>query len=221
MQKVYNAKKSKYVWNFSKLDITYFEIPKTGSSSTKTVLFRLNYQLAKDSELHIGGGQLAKRFPGSIVQNISANQILGKALVIYRNPIDRVKSAYRSIFLGRQKMQGALSEYFDRYHFEYLDSDPNDGLLNHYKPMRWFFPSELLKDHRAVFVKTSDLDTLPILLGLDMSPITSGISTIPHLLNVNKKIGAIDMTDDEIRVALGREFEDDFAMYEKYSSSVT
>ena len=215
MQKIYEHPKTRYAWNFSNLGISYFEIPKTGSSSTKTVLFRLNYGLAAEQELNIGGGQLSRNFPDSIVKNFDSKSLLNKILIIYRDPVSRAKSAYRSIFLGRQKMQGSLSEYFENYFPTYISSPPEDGLLNHHKPMSWFFPNYLLDDPRSIFVKTENLNSIPALLELRMEHIPTRESKMPHLLNVNKKIGEIDMTDAEVKVALGPSFDSDFEMYEK------
>lgn len=214
VQKIYCAPRAKYVWQFGLLNLTYFEIPKTGSSSTKTVLFRMNYGLQSDQELNIGGGQLARNFPDSLAQSFNASDFLDRILVIYRDPVARAKSAYRSIFLGRQKMRGSLSEYFDRYFHEFIASDASDGLLNHHKPMSWFFPTELLNDPRSVFIETSALINLPNLLGLDFSTNPTAPSEMPHLLNVNKETGEIDMTDKEIRAALGPKFDDDFKLFE-------
>jgi len=215
MQRIFEAPKSKYVWQFQKLNLTYFEIPKTGSSSTKTVLFRLNYGLTAEQELNIGGGQLAKFYPDSRVKSFSQQDFLDRILIIYRDPIARVKSAYRSIFLGRQKMRGPLSEYFDKHFQSYISSAPDDGMLNHHKPMSWFFPGELLTDPRAVFLETSDLDDLPDIFGFDLSDIPSQKAKMPHLLNVNKKLGDIDMTDAEITQALGDAFQDDFKLFKR------
>ena len=218
MQKIYSSPKTKYVWQFDRLNLTYFEIPKTGSSSTKTVLFRLNYELTEDQELNIGGGQLARNFPGSIVKSFNSTDFLDQILIIYRDPIARVKSAYRSIFLGRQKLCGSLSEYFDKHFNIFIESDAENGLLNHHKPMSWFFPKELIDDSRSNFIRTSKLNSLPTLLDLEIMNIESDKPAMPHLLNVNKKIGEIDMTDSEIRIALGPEFDDDFTLFEKFES---
>lgn len=219
MQKIYENIKSRYSWNFPELDITYFEIPKTGSSSTKTALFRSNYRLDSGDELNIGGGKLALRFPESLLRSVQSKDFLNRILIIYRDPIARTKSAYRSIFLGRQKMQGSLSEYLNQYLSAYIQSSPTDGMLNHHKPMTWFFPSELVDDPRTVFVNTEDLDDLPDTLGFENSPTSKGSNNMPHLLNVNKSFGEIDMTDGEIRSALGKSFDDDFRLFEKLSAT--
>ncbi len=218
MQNIYHHPKNKYSWNFPRLGITYFEIPKTGSSSVKTVLFRANYQLAPDDTLDIGGGKLALRFPDSRVASFDSESYLDRILIIYRDPISRVKSAYRSIFLGRQQMEGALSDYFKTYLPGYLASPERDGLLNHHKPMSWFFPAELLQDPRVVFVETAALNTLPEILDIEVVPLKPDAKPMPHLLNVNKSLGEIDMTDDEIKAALGPAFDDDFALYERLST---
>lgn len=214
MQKVYEDQKAHYIWKFPDLGLSYCEIPKTGSSSTKTVLFRLNYNLAPDDDLQIGGGQLARRFRDSMVNSYDVSDFLDRVLVIYRDPIARVKSAYRSIFLGRQKQTGSLSQYFDEHFISYLESEPGNGLLNHHKPMSWFFPQFLINDPRTIFVETQDLNALPETLGLTMDIIPTPSSAMPHLLNVNKGRGEVDMTDAEIRSALGVAFDDDFGLYE-------
>ncbi|MBL1435195.1 MAG: sulfotransferase family 2 domain-containing protein [Rhodobacteraceae bacterium] len=218
MQKIYEDQRSRYIWNFQKLGLSYCEIPKTGSSSTKTVLFRLNYDLEAEYELQIGGGQLARTFPASSVEKYEAKNFLDRILIIYRDPIARVKSAYRSIFLGRQGLTGSLSEYFDKHFQSFLHSEPRNGLLNHHKPMTWFFPNALLDDTRTIFVETSELNLLPSVLDLNMDRISTKESKMPHLLNVNKKLGEIDMSDEEIKAALGSDFDRDFAMYEKLAS---
>lgn len=217
MQKIYENPKSRYAWNFPELDITYFEIPKTGSSSTKTALFRSNYRLNSGDELNIGGGKLALRFPDSLLQSFQPQDLLNRILIIYRDPIARAKSAYRSIFLGRQKMQGSLSEYLNQHLSAYIQSPPTDGMLNHHKPMTWFFPSELIDDPRTVFVNTENLAALPNTLGFENSPTKKSGTNMPHLLNVNKSLGEIDMTDAEIRTTLGSNYEGDFNLFERLS----
>lgn len=214
MQKIYESPKAKYTWNFPKLDITYFEIPKTGSSSVKTVLFRTNYNLDYSDELNIGGGKLAQRFPDSVVKNFQERDFSGRILIIYRDPIARLKSAYRSIFIGRQKMSGNLSEYFSTYFQTYIQSPASNGLLNHHKPMSWFFPQELLQSARVKFVNTNELNNFSSIMGFDIAPTKKDDTSMPHLLNVNKSLGDIDMSDDEIRAALGAEFDDDFKLFD-------
>jgi hypothetical protein len=218
MQKIYEDPKTKYAWNFPALGLSYFEIPKTGSSTVKTVLFRTNYKLAPENELNVGGGKLAQRFPNSFLKKFGPDDLLDRVLIIYRDPIARAKSAYRSIFIGRQQMQGSLSEYFSDHFPAYLESPENDGLLNHHKPMTWFFPQALLDDPRTLFVETSELNTLPQILDLEIAQTQKSGTKMPHLLNVNKTIGEIDMTDDEIKEALGSAFEADFKLYARMSA---
>ncbi|MCF6273871.1 MAG: hypothetical protein L3J37_11920 [Rhodobacteraceae bacterium] len=217
MQKIHQHPKAKYSWNFPRLDLTYFEIPKTGSSSVKTVLFRTNYRLDPEDTLNIGGGKLALRFPESRLTGFAPEDCLGRILVIYRDPVARAKSAYRSIFLGRQQMDAPLSVYFEKYLPAYLESPESDGLLNHHKPMSWFFPQDLLNDPRVTFVETSDLNTLPEILDLEVVPLKKDDTSMPHLLNVNKSLGDIDMTNAEIRAAMGADFDDDFKLFEALS----
>jgi len=213
LQKIYLDRRARYIWKFPSLGLSYCEIPKTGSSSTKTVLFRLNYKLESDYDLKIGGGQLARAFPDSVVKQFEADDFLDRILIIYRDPIARVKSAYRSIFLGRQGLSGTLSEYFEEHLLGYLESETSNGLFNHHKPMTWFFPKALLQDHRSIFVETADLNELPETLSLDMTSVPTEKNSMPHLLNVNKRLGEIDMSDAEIKIALGPRFDDDFLMF--------
>ncbi len=217
MQTIYSHPKNKYVWNFDALDLSYFEIPKTGSSSTKTVLFKLNFGLTLEDELNIGGGKLANRFPDARVTGFEASDFLNRILIIYRDPIARAKSAYRSIFIGRQQETGTMSTYLRDYLPAYLASDPADGMLNHHKPMSWFFPPELRNDPRTLFIETSELNGLPALLDIDISAVSKRGSDMPHMLNVNKKTGEVDLTDDEIRAGLGADFADDFALFDHLS----
>ncbi len=219
MQTIYSHPKNKYVWNFDALNLSYFEIPKTGSSSTKTVLFKLNFGLSLEDELNIGGGKLANRFPDARATQFEAEHFLNRILIIYRDPIARAKSAYRSIFLGRQKETGPMSTYLRDYLPTYLASDPADGMLNHHKPMSWFFPQALRDDPRTLFIETSNLNGLPELLGIDISAVSKRGSDMPHMLNVNKKFGTVDLEDDEIRAELGPDFADDFALFGKLSAT--
>ena len=157
MQKIYENGKLPYIWDFSNLDITYFEVPKTGSSSVKSVLFRLNYGLSSDDKIHLGGGRLLKNYPQSVVKTFHSDTFMNRLLLIYRDPISRIKSAYRGIFLHRQQMEGSLSSFFIDYFDDYLESDPTNNVFTHYKPMSWFFPDEILNDSRLIFVKTEGL----------------------------------------------------------------
>ena len=215
MQRIFENKRTRYIWKLSNMNLTYCEIPKTGSSTTKTVLFRSNYQLSSESELKVGGGQLVKEFPDSFLDKYEPSDFLDRTLIVYRNPVERVKSAYRGIFLRRQGLEGSLSEYFEKHLKFFLASEPTDGLLNHHKPMTWFFPQFLVNDARSLFVETSELNSLPDHLGLDMSCIpTKNGAAMPHLLNVDKRLGEVDMTDNEIKIALGQAFDEDFLLFE-------
>ncbi len=221
MQRVFENKRTRYIWKFPDLGLSYCEIPKTGSSSTKSVLFRLNYKLSAEDELKVGSGQLVSAFPNSVVRKYEADDFLNRVLIVYRDPVMRAKSAYRGIFLRRQGLLGTISEYLEKYLPEYLASESTDGLLNHHKPMTWFFPQFLIKDSRSIFIETSDLNSLPERFGFDMGQIPTKGETMPHMLNMNKNLGDVDMSDDEIKAALGPDFDNDFMLYENLKAKNT
>ena len=213
-QKVNENGKVPYAWNFDSLGISYFEIPKTGSSSTKTLLFNKNFGLDEEAKLDIAKGRLKHRFSEAMIRNFGSEDMLERVLVIYRNPITRAKSVYRHVFLRMHRLEGSMSEYFENYFEEFLRKNPQDSLFNHHKPMTWFFPKHLINDSRSIFWETEKLNELPKYLGLDEGNESKSQTKMPHLLDMYKNGGDIDMTDEEIRTALGPAFDDDFEFYE-------
>jgi len=218
-QKVYENGNVPYAWNFDTLGISYFEIPKTGSSSTKTLLFNKNFGLDEEAKLDIAKGRLKHRFSEATTKSFEPQDMLERILIIYRNPIARAKSVYRHVFLRMHRLEGAMSDYFENHFEDFLSKDPQDSLYNHHKPMTWFFPSYFLDDPRTIFWETEKLDDLPAFLGLNASNEKSQ-TKMPHLLDMYRNAGNIDMTDDEIQLALGPAFDADFEFYEKANRRV-
>jgi len=215
-QKVYENGAVPYAWNFEHLGISFFEVPKTGSSSTKTLLFRKNFGIPEGEVFDITKNKLKRRFPDAMVRDFGKDGLLDRILIIYRDPLARAKSTYRHVFLKQHKHEGPMSKLFETVFEDALMDDPKDAANNHYKPMTWFFPKALLDDPRSIFIETKALSALPDLLGLTAT--SEKPASMPHLLKTNKYEGEIDMTDDEIKAALGPAFDDDFAFYEKLSA---
>ena len=182
----------------------------------KSVLFRLNYGLGVDDKIHLGGGRLLNNYPDAVAQEFTRDAFMDRLLLVYRDPIARIKSAYRGIFIHRQQMSGTLSEFFDGYFADYLEAMPTNNVFNHYKPMSWFFPNDIIDDERLVAIKTESLSGFPERLGLKLDDIPTKHASMPHYFNTKGKMGDIDMTDPEIRQALGSLFDKDFELFEKY-----
>jgi len=213
-QKVFENKKVPYAWNFNNLNISYFEIPKTGSSSTKTLLFQKNFALREKDSLDIAKGRLKHQYAEAVLRNFKSDGMQNRVLIVYRNPISRAKSVYRHVFLGMHRLKGSMSDYLANYLEDFLHMDPIDSLYNHHKPMTWFFPNYLIEDSRSIFIETEELKKLPDLLGFEANKKQEQVH-MPHLLKMDKNKGDIDLNDDEIRVALGPYFNKDFELFDK------
>lgn len=152
-QKMYSTYSSEYVYDLHQYNTTYFEIPKNGSST-------IRHYLAK----YYGGAEIVQKFidggdpSGFTVKDYSTYKPRTHKMLVVRNPVIRIKSAYVSIYLSDANTSNKFSfkkfmndeyprlisgskEYNAAHHIN------EDHLYqNHFKPQSWFVPPHILTD---------------------------------------------------------------------------
>lgn len=216
--KIYNVSwpHYNYVIDFPNLDITYFEIPKTGSSSLKHYLMNHDLDLPLSHEFNLGHGYWESVYPQFRVRDFSSYRTRRTLLVAVRDPVERIKSGYRDIYRRQMGQAGSLSVFMRRLVSEYLDTPPSETGLNHFKPQSWFVPGDVPTDPRTILIRTSKLKQLPeILQGRVKAPLDPAF---PHANRGDPDVGEIDMSESEIKAALRAIEPRDFALYGKAGS---
>ena len=206
-----------YLLNFSSLNLTMYEIPKCGSSSLKKYLLSLNRKAPHALQFGLGHSNWQFLFPEAVVNDVTDINPNNKKLVIIRDPVSRIKSAYGHIYANLMKESLPISGFFDSFYAEALASARNNVPRNHFKPQHWFFPEELLDDPDALFWPTNKLAELPDALS-DFCG-CGRYKEMPRINETRKAFGEIDMSDTEIRDALFPTCEQDFSAYDKATAS--
>ena len=184
------------VIDFARLDLTYFETPKVGSTSVKRYLFCANSGRELNERLRVGHKAWHETFPESKVADFSNYKLRSNALLVVRDPIKRIKSAYRNMFRGRMGRKAGFEEFMSSHIESFCASPADDFMANHFKPQNWFVPDSLLDYPGLIVCDTSQLLRLPLILRSRMEGQLPEV--FPHS-NESKLDVELSWTDDAIR----------------------
>lgn len=167
-QNMYDIYSNEYVYDLKKYNTTYFEIPKNGSSSIRRYFadYCCNDDISKQKFIDGGGPS------GFTVNEYSLYNLRTYKLVIIRNPVARIKSAYSGIYLSHDN-HGKKYNFENFMLFEYprlinstVELNEKYNLLedhlyqNHFKPQSWFIPIDILNDENTIVINLSALDLI-------------------------------------------------------------
>lgn len=202
-----------YVIDFARLDLTYFEIPKTGSSSLKQFLFCVNRDAPLNLKFGLGDRNWRYLFPECIVENFKDYSPRRNKLIVMREPVSRMKSVYHYLFCRKENPE-PISTFLSEYLESFIETPESKTGPNHYKPQSFFFPHQVLEDENVILCDTKNLANIPEILD-KVLPVK-----IPNeMVFVNegsKNRGEVDITDDEIMQMMPSIYDDDFRIYRDY-----
>lgn len=218
-QEIFKERKSyNYVLNLESLGLTWFDIPKAGSSSAKRFLLSCSRGAPRNLGFGVGHDNWFYLFPEVKVDLWENYEMQPRKLLILRDPVKRIKSAYRHIYTRMTGGQKPFSEFLETDFVQAIQTPSGHVSNNHFKPQSWFFPQELLSDKNTLLWSTSEMNRLPSALskfcGKDL------ISEIPHQNSSANNLGVIDVPDDDIRDVLMKVEPCDFTAFEKARESV-
>lgn len=158
-----------YRYKFEKLNLGYFEIPKNSSTT-----FRHNvwmYYSSVDEKYNTP--EMEELFLSGYHENdFSEKKVLESkyVMILYRNPVARIKSAYANIYLNNEDAYRCLPETKIHLPFKsfletvlldiiYNDDEYNECNIwgNHFKPQAWFVPREIFEHPRAQIFDSNDM----------------------------------------------------------------
>jgi len=217
-QEIFREKSSyNYTLNLERLGVTWFDIPKCGSSSIKRYLLSCNRGAPQNLFFGVGHANWQWLFPEAAVSDWASYNMQPRKLLILRNPVKRIKSGYKHIYTKMNNGDKSLSDFLSDDYKKMLTSNRSHVSNNHFKPQTWFFPNELIDDRQSLLWTTTRLNELPKALAQFSE--TCLIEAIPHQNSSDQNLGNIDMSDKEIRAMILPYCAADFDAYEKAKES--
>ncbi len=190
----------RYLIDFPNLDLTYFEIPKNASSSTKHYLFSANRGFPNGVSFGLGHVSWFNLFPECRVGKDDPIPQRAMSLVLVRDPVMRIKSSYGNIFKGRMKETATFKGFLENYFVDYLNSPSTDAVLNHFKPQYWFLPESVFSRDGVIIL---DVKNASRIKGIVEEKLNTEFVVDYGRRNVSsKKDIEFDMNDDDIRKEL-------------------
>lgn len=150
-----------YIMDFERLGVTYFDIPKTGSTSVKQFLLAAENNEDVNPYMPIGHPEWKAKYPNSWVPDYSTYSLRELKVVIVRDPVKRLRSAYTGIFRGWMKRDEEFEPFMERELQTLCDTGPLNFMANHFKPQHWFVPDDLLDLPGLVALDISQLASFP------------------------------------------------------------
>jgi hypothetical protein len=185
-----------YLMDFAEFDLTFHEIPKNGSSTIKRLLLNALRGAPPEAGLHVGHRRWQRQFPKVVVRDHAAYTPRRHRLVVVRDPVKRVTSAYRNIWLGRMGRQGSFRDFFEGPWIDALGMPPTAYAENHFKPQSWFVPPDTLAAPGLIVLRTDQLGQFPKVMrqvvGRDVGDKAATVNRSEPAL------GVIDMDEAEI-----------------------
>ncbi len=218
-QEIFKERKSyNYVLNLASLGLTWFDIPKCGSSSAKRYLLSCSRGAPANLGFGVGHENWYYLFPEVKVDLWENYTMQPKKLLILRDPVKRIKSAYRHIYTQMTRGKKPLSEFLETEFLQAIQTPSGHVSNNHFKPQSWFYPEALLNDPNTLLWSTTEMNTLPAalsnFLGKDLIP------SIPHQNSSSLNLGVTDVSDEDIRDILFKIDPRDFTAFEKARETV-
>lgn len=214
-QRIYETTDShNYIMDFPRFRMTYFEIPKNGSSTVKKYLLTAHRQIPVDVTFAIGQYTWKALFPEVAVDDFANYKVRRHKLVVIRDPVSRIKSAYQNIWCQRMKNTETLKEFLEGPFIEQLKTPRQSTPPNHFKPQSWFLPDGLIDQQNVILVDTKELSSLPKILSESL-----GMELPLEMEKKNesnpKRFGTIDADDGFVREKLMAVAPEDFDLYAK------
>jgi len=202
-----------YTINSADIGVTFFEIPKNSSSTVKRMLFATLSGEADINSVPIGGGSWPAAFPECYMGEYDAERLQSQRLAIARDPVKRLKSAYRNNWIKRAQNTETLSEFVETALPTLISRPPKDTFANHFKPQHWFLPESLLAKGQLTLWPIERVGELHRVL-TELTGVT--MRAPPEAFNRSRgDEGVVDMTDQEIADALPSAFAPDYTLHKK------
>jgi hypothetical protein len=216
-----------YNFLFKELNLGYFEIPKNASSSFRICLSKFYSNLPKYSKNII---KTYERFSSGDLPEFmaTANEILSmdNIIILYRHPIDRIKSAYNNIYIGEDARnhlpKSSLNKSFSVFLkdilvqeiLNYEHTSKQNIWHNHFMPQSWFIPKEVWTNKNVSYFNINDMSQVFAYL----SGLTNNRFDFADNIHYNSSTydeNLHDMTDIEIWNWWNKEFPHDVSFYFK------
>lgn len=151
----------KYIIDVKPLDLTFFEIPKNGSSSLKHFLFMNAYPSEYNPKMGVGHGEWKNWKPECWVGDYTLYEKRKNQLAVLREPTRRFISMYENIYKFRMNGEKNIYQFIAEDLEGLLEADSSNSLLNHFKPQDWFLNDDI---SNIITCRVEEIDKLPKLL---------------------------------------------------------
>lgn len=216
-----------YNFVFKELNLGYFEIPKNASTSFRINLSQFYSKIPPYLNDHIK--TYAKFSSGDLPEfAATTNEILSmdNIIVLYRHPVDRIKSAYNNIYNAEDARNHLPKSSLNKSFSVFLKDILVQELLtyehirfqilwhNHFMPQSWFIPNEVWKNKNVSYFNINDMSQVFAYLK-ELTNNTFDFGDNMHYNSSTYDKNLYDMTDEEIWDWWNKEFPKDVSFYFK------
>lgn len=205
----------RYLVNWPNLDILFHEIPKNGSTSIKHWLMMADRGRERAREYRPNPRKWRKIYPECYVYREQAIPERTFSLLVVRDPVARIKSAYVYVFRQHMKRDAAFSLFLKDRLLRLLDTDYEKIRMNHFRPQIAFVPEDVLDRENVIVLHIEHLTSAKRVLETRMGRELPG--DVEHKNPAPYQGFEIDLPDEEIEAFLRDMMPEEFAFYERAS----